>query len=324
MGKKRKLDLSSLNIQGVLSDIGVEFKTSGKNVSAGWINIRCVFCKDHGHHLGINLKSKMFSCWVCRESGSIFGLIKSILNTDNKETFKVIKKHLQDVRFSYQDVEEEAEQEKSLEVQLPTHLYDNPLPIHKRYLEERGFSHRSLETVFRIKYSGQISKYKTADKMSVDFKFRIIIPVFINGKLVNFTGRDVTGCSEERYKNCPTADTLLTTKDALYGYDSIVDGVAALVEGPTDVWRLGPGALGLFGLKYTENQLKLLYEKQLRKAVLFMDNEPVAQKIAKKLAREIGTFIPEVSILEPDSDMTDPGELTKEQVREFWKLVHGG
>lgn len=316
----KRLSFDSLDVVPLLGNMGVDYRLSGKNVSAGWVNVNCPYCYDNGHHLGINLNSKMFSCWICRESGSIVKYVRRVAGLDKGEAIRLIKKFLTGKIIEYDG--HRSSSNKQLDVELPTHILEKPLPVHKEYLKSRGFSHKQLEAFFRISYTGQISKYKSSERL-VDFKYRIIIPIYINNKLVNFTARDVTERAEEKYKNCPTDDALITTKDAIYGYDNIIDGTAGIVEGPTDVWRLGPGALGLFGIKYTRNQLNLLYRKKLKKAVIFFDNEPMAQKIAEKLAKEIGAFIPDVSILVPDDSITDPGEMTKEQVREFWRIVHG-
>lgn len=315
----KKLDFRSLDVVALLNSIPVEVHHSGKNVTAGWVNTNCPFCFDPSAHLGINLTSKMFSCWICRESGSILKFVQRAAGLNKKDSIHLIKKFLTGKVVEY---EYKSSSNKQTDVELPSHILKSPLPIHSRYLEERRFKPKQLEAFFGISYTGQISKYKSSERV-VDFKYRIIIPIFINGKLVNFTARDVTGEAEEKYKNCPTDDTLITTKDSIYGYDNIIDGTAVIVEGPTDVWRLGPGAIGLFGIKYTKHQLNLLYQKNLKKAVVFFDNEPTAQKIADKLAKEIGSFIPDVSVLVPDDDITDPGEMTKKQVRKLWRIVHG-
>ena len=83
----------------------------------------------------------------------------------------------------------------------------------------------------------------------------------------------------------------------------------------------GPGSCGIFGLKYTDNQIKLLYNRRLKKVVLFMDNEETAQKTAKTLAFELGSFVDEVFIMEPDQEISDPGSMTQEQVRKFWNMI---
>jgi DNA primase len=319
--EKKRMDLRTLDVVAMLNAIPVEVVHSGKNVTAGWVNTNCPYCFDPSAHLGINLESKGFSCWICRKSGSVFTLVKRLMKTNNKDTFAFLKKFLTG-KVKFYD-EPESSSNKQDVVTLPSHILKSPLPVHTKYLRGRGFKPKELEDFFGIRYTGQISKYKASTEKLVDFKYRIIIPIYINGKLVNFTARDVTGMAEEKYKNCPTDDTIITTKDAIYGYDSIVDDTAVLVEGPTDVWRIGPGALGFFGIKYTRHQLNLLYQKGLKKAVVFFDNEPMAQKIAETLAKEIGSFIPDVSILVPDDSISDPGEMTRKQVKELWRMVYG-
>ena len=148
----------------------------------------------------------------------------------------------------------------------------------------------------------------------------------MNGKLVNFTARDVTGLAEEKYKNCPNDDAVFHTKDCIYGYDLAGKGtskdVAVFVEGPTDAWRIGPGAFGILGLKYTENQIKAIYRKELKKAYILFDNEEKAQKIAKEFAKQLGGFIPEVYIIEPEG-FSDPGSMKKKHVNELRSIIGG-
>lgn len=315
---KKSLDLSSLDVVTLLKSLSVELSFSGKNVTRGWVNTQCPFCGDDSTHLGINLETKNVSCWICRESGSIWKYLKRKLGLPNKEIFRVIKPYLHGGTTYYEP--EHQPRNKNYEISLPSHILDTPLKVHRTYLQDRGFNPQFLERIYGIKYTGQIAKYISAER-KIDFRFRIIIPIYINGKLVNFTARDVTGQAEEKYKNCPVDDAIMTTKDCIYGYDTIVGDTAVLVEGPTDAWNLGPGAGSILGLKYTDNQLKLLYQRNLKKLIIFFDNEPKAQQIAKKLAAEVGSFIGEVLILEPSNDIDDPGSMTKEQVRKFWNLV---
>lgn len=46
-------------------DNDLEYWTQGKNVTAGWVNIQCVFCDDLSNHLGIRLSDYRVSCWKC-------------------------------------------------------------------------------------------------------------------------------------------------------------------------------------------------------------------------------------------------------------------
>ena len=324
MEKKKEWDLSSLDVVSLLESIPVNLAFTGKNVSEGWVNMNCVYCYDGGTHLGVNLTSKMFSCWICRESGSIFKLVKKITGYDNKEVGRLIREHLKD--GFYYDYQPATETRRKLEIELPTRCLDSPRKIHREYLAKRRFDHKELELYFGIKYTSQISSFLKSDGRRSSFGYRIIIPIFMNGKLVNFTARDVTGMAEEKYKNCPNDDAVFHTKDCVYGYDLAGKGtskdVAVFVEGPTDVWRIGPGALGILGLKYTENQIKAIYRKELKRAYILFDNEEKAQKIAKEFAKQLGGFIPEVFIIEPEG-FSDPGSMKKKHVNELRSIIGG-
>ncbi len=323
---KNKFPIENVDVLSLFDSIGISYDLSGKNVTEGWANINCCFCFDNANHLGVNMTSKMFSCWICRESGSIFKLVKQLTGFDNRTTGRIIREHTKD-GFSY-NFSGNSSVPKKLEIVLPSRCSDKPLKIHKEYLKKRNFSRKEVELYFGIKYTGQISSYLKSDGRRSDFSYRIIVPVFMNKKLVNFTGRDVTGLAREKYKNCPNDDALFHTKDCIYGYDLAGKGtssdVAVFVEGPTDVWSIGPGAFGIFGLKYTENQIKAIYKKELKKAYIFFDKEERAQKIAKSFAREIGSFIPDVFIIEPeDGDSDDPGSMSKQQARELKTIIGG-
>ena len=321
----KKWDYSNLDVVSLLESIPVSLDFTGKNVTEGWVNTNCPFCYDPSNHLGVNLSSKMFSCWICRESGSIFKLVKQLTGFDNRTVGRLIREHTKD-GFNYNFSSETEQKSRKLEIQLPTRCNEKPLKIHKEYLKSRGFNRKEIELYFDIKYTGQISSYIRSDGKRSNFSYRIMIPIYMNKKLVNFTARDVTGLAEERYKNCPNDDAIFHTKDCIYGYDLAGKGtskdVVVFVEGPTDVWRIGPGAFGIFGLKYTENQLKAIYKKEIKKAFTLFDKGKREKKIAELFAREIGSFIPEVNIIEFDEDDSDdPGSMTKKQVNELRAII---
>ena len=142
----------------------------------------------------------------------------------------------------------------------------------------------------------------------------------MGGKTVNFIGRDVTeNESAIRYKNCPNEEAIITTKDCLYNSDGVKD-IAIIVEGPTDVWNVGFGAVGVIGIKVTKRQIAYLQELHLQKAVLLFDEG--AKEEEDKLADILSIFIPEVfSLDEIWDDYDDPGNLTKAQVKEIRNLV---
>jgi len=60
----------------------IPYKTGGENVTRGWIEITCILpkCSDHKEHLGINLKSLFYKCWLCGGKGHATHLISLIEN----------------------------------------------------------------------------------------------------------------------------------------------------------------------------------------------------------------------------------------------------
>ena len=68
-----------ISIKDFLTENEIDFKTSGKNVSKGWINLEvCPFCNDSYYHCGINLSSLAFHCWICHAKGKLYKLLKEI------------------------------------------------------------------------------------------------------------------------------------------------------------------------------------------------------------------------------------------------------
>ena len=61
---------STFDVYEYLDDRGLVYSEEGDNVSEGWVNITCPFCGDDKNHMGINLRSKYFHCWICNESSN--------------------------------------------------------------------------------------------------------------------------------------------------------------------------------------------------------------------------------------------------------------
>ena len=49
-----------------LEEYNIDYTTSGKNVTSGWVEINCPFCGDDpSYHMGVNLSSGLYHCWIC-------------------------------------------------------------------------------------------------------------------------------------------------------------------------------------------------------------------------------------------------------------------
>ena len=80
------------------------------------------------------------------------------------------------------------------------------------------------------------------------YAYRIIIPIYENGILKTWTSRDVTNKQKERYKAATIEESAYDPVEAIYNIDNVKEyHDAFLVEGPTDVWKMGNGSMCFMG-----------------------------------------------------------------------------
>jgi hypothetical protein len=157
------------------------------------------------------------------------------------------------------------------------------LPIHHSYLLRRDFDSFYLEKKYELKGTGIAGRWQCRD-----FSYRLIIPVKdIEGNVVSFLGRDITGKSELRYKNCPAELSAKLVKETLYNIDAAKDFDTAIVcEGVFDMWRVDAmQCVATFGIELSQAQINLL--SIFRKIIFIFDPEDKAQHNAKTYARRL-------------------------------------
>jgi DNA primase len=176
------------------------------------------------------------------------------------------------------------------------------------YLFSRNFDPEYLIKQYGIK-DGGITGY---------WAFRILIPIFVNNKIVTFQGRSLYSkkkCSELeilRYNTLNIQDSVMDAKHIFYGLDDCKNDWTVLVEGPFDRWRLGPNnVLSSLGTSTSQKQINLL-AKRYKKVIFLFDNEKQAQQRAKKYGSELSALGVEVEIFNPEFEH-DPGDYTKEE-----------
>jgi DNA primase len=287
----------------------IEYHLPGEdNVSRGWVNIQCPFptCGDHKWHCGVNLESGMFNCYICGNSGHFTKLI-TLLEKCSFSKSQTLYKHLLDSKSSWTNP---AQAQRSVKIYTEGHY---PLEstetfhqLHLNYLKNRGFDFPE-----RI-----IEKYKLRACFNIGkFKFRIIIPYFLNGQLVTFTARDIMG-GGITYKDCPPEESAIPVKETLYNIDNVKDRIL-IVEGPGDVWKIGDGAVATSTTNYSKGQvemLKRLKNKGVKKIFIMFDAEKNAIKKAEKLAWDLESIYGYVEVIKLSSP-GDPGEMNEGEVR---------
>jgi hypothetical protein len=137
------------------------------------------------------------------------------------------------------------------------------------YLVERGYS---LDDIPELQHT-----YNLQYAIAGPFKYRLIFPITINGKLVNWTGRSISPNETLRYRtlsaNPETAKenglpmATRSIERTLFNYDNIMEGGDELLicEGPFDAMRLdyvgefhGVRATCVFTKNVSDEQINLL------------------------------------------------------------------
>lgn len=295
-----------INIEKLYRDFHIPYETPGhKHVGTGWIGTPCPFCTGNpGFHLGycIDPTAKYagcFSCWRC--GGKPFKkAIAGILNIPESKIWEIVKQYSSEIPNLK---EKPKAKRKARECKFPPGT-NKMKASHRKYLKNRGYKPKELEKQWGLLGTGPIGAYK----------HRIIIPIYYQGNVVSYQGRDITNKSELKYKACKQKEEVIDHKNCLYGIDNVPDSSVVVTEGVADVWRLGPGAVATFGIKFKEEQAKLLL--QFKNIFLLYDSEnddPQAGEQAEKLAWYVGSPDRHVEII--DLDEGDPGELTEEEAR---------
>jgi|2_EtaG_2_1085320.scaffolds.fasta_scaffold00387_20 hypothetical protein len=294
----------TFNFTSFCDDEGIEYWTEGKNVTEGWINIQCPHCNDRTNHLGFDPSTGQFNCWKCG-SHSLWDTLIELHDG-----------HPQDIVMNYQTDGTEVKhvkrekKEVGMEVELPpdctrpSNMLASERRIYTKYLTSRGFNIAQLSTNWNIHLGGVTGAYK----------FRIVIPVYYKHKIVSYVARDVTGEQDPKYLNMPNVNL----KDYLYGYDSCVGDSVVVVEGITDVWRLGMGvAVATLGTQTTLAQISLL--RKFKKVIILFDRGEDAQKEADKIKQTL--LVLGVSVVNEHlpEGVEDPADMFDDQVEDFLK-----
>lgn len=322
-----------------LNSIGIEYVEQGPNVQRGRVAIRCPQCgaADPSHHLGIIVDTghKDYGAWGCLRNDRHRGLAPNyliyLLTGWSKEQIKDLvsgggspNSTYDDLRARMKKYDEKGKDDGNL-LPATVELNDELERVRShgmtsrffRYLyEERGFRKQDVKTLIRT--------YRLRCALSGQFRSRLIIPFYRDGECYGWSGRDITGRAEIRYRSWPEGDNV---KRSVFNYDYAMDGgeVLALCEGPLDVLKLDfygkPSlrAVGLLGTSISEAQIRDVYAlyKRFNRVFLVLDTAArvAASSIRSRMA-DLGLTIGRLP-----KHAKDPGELTRQQVREFSRML---
>lgn len=267
--------------------------------------VRCPFCNDHSPRLWIN---------HCYASEVTFGRrqLTQLAVCYNNQCLQ------QPGRF---------EQLEQMIFGIGKHLKPKPLPIRpaltpfaptvvsppgeiallsdlpnkhpaREYIESRGFDPDWLAVKFQI----GVCVNPAEPKMEI-MRDRIYIPVTFRNELVGWQCRAVGNANGPKYLNA----TNMRKSTLLYNFDAAAaQPFVVVVEGVTSVWRLGGGAVCLFGKSMSMMQQNLIARTWAKKPVfLLLDSDAkIETERAKELLTQRGMTV--VSVDLPDS--RDPAD----------------
>ena len=288
------MGFEAFDIIAYFDERGVDYATEGKNIGSNWVGVRCLWCSDSSHHLGIHLDGKGFSCFRCGERGNALKLVMAIEQCSSGKAFQIIK------RFEDPSVviDRPSKEVHADSVKLPIGVSKRFTDRHLTYMEKRNFDPEFLIRKYDL-YAGDCVG---------EFKHRIVAPVYLNHKLITLVGRDITDLSDRRYKALAISKSISTVKGSLYNIDSVGDSVI-IVEGVFDCWRIGDSCVATFGTKVTHEQVLML--RGLRRAFVLFDADAVRQ--AQKIASLVSSVVDSVEIITLSEG--DPAELKPSDVR---------
>lgn len=294
----------SFNAERFLEDHQISWFPPGtKNVGRGYIGIQCPFCEDLSSHGGFNIERAFYSCMRCGGHW-MPKVIAALTKTDIYNAKKILKKYSSG---------------KPTTKEFKTHKYISKVifppgtgPLNdkaKQYLINRDFDPSKLVSEWGLLSTGHIGEYK----------FRILAPIYLKGQLISYQCRDITGKSPIPYKGCPIEESVYNLKYSLYGFDkAILKKRCVVVEGLIDNWRLGPGVVATFSMKFTPQQV-LMLARNFDQIFIMYDAEVDAQEQADKLYYQLRGYGKEAEILGLPDGIEDPGELSNDQAKEIMK-----
>jgi len=287
------------DVTSYLDEIGVSYKQYGEHhhVREGWLGLDCPFCGPNSgrYHLGLNLRTFYLHCWRCGRTSP----------SETLDAMGIVPSRF----YSFHERLPTSEASKSLGTKasdgaigrLKEPLGRGPLGrVHRTYLRARGFRPSELEELWRLE----------GIALAARLAWRIYVPITLSGRRVSWTTRAVGERVEQRYISAAPDQEVVPHKHVLYGLDMCAHSVV-IVEGPTDVWNVGPGSAAVFGTDYTIWQVKALSTVPNR--YICFDSESEAQSKAKELARTLSCFPGKTEVIVLDA--ADPGSASRKEIR---------
>lgn len=263
-----------MTIIELLDELHIEYREFGQHhhVTSGWVGVDCTKCSPGSGHFrcGIHINTLRVSCWTCGPNHTISSLLSELTG----QPWTAVKGWIARLGRSGAILAPSRP--------VPVGKYTPPAGVgplekpHRNYLVKRGFDPDEIAEIWGVGGIG----------LALKLQWRLFIPVNLGDKPVSWTTRAI-GDATVRYVSAKPEHESVALKSTLYG-SHLTKQSCVVVEGPVDVWRIGPGAVALYGLSYTPAQVALIAKYPVR--AICLDNEHTAQRRARKLADDLAPF----------------------------------
>jgi DNA primase len=331
--------LDSVDMESWLDSEGIRYRQT-RGSRGAQLNVKeCPKCGNSNWKVYLNRDSGLGNCFSgdCETKYNKWSFIRACLGaSSNREVIEHIKMTAREQGWRPPRMLAAAVNIDT-ELKLPESV---SIPIEGRnlkYLENRNIV-IEMANYFGLRYSANgVFKYQEGGVSRVQsYSKRIIIPVFdLDGDLVSFQGRDITGLAEKKYLFPPgfaSSGTHLYNGQNAHGASSVVIGEGVFdvmatkvaLDGQMELRNVVP--IGTFGkhLSHGDNDSQLaklvtLQAGGLKTITIMWDGESKALDAAIEtglLLRKYG-FIARIAILPKDKD---PNEVPASVVRNaYWK-----
>jgi len=255
-------------------------------------------CGDSGGHLYISAEHGAWICFHCQASGSIYTLLEEVVGMRGYSAFLLARRILETT--NYVPVRRAPDQ-KDQEIELPEEFIpSNGIDdMASRYLRNRGFR------------PALARKYDMGYCLRGRYAYRLVVPVYTEGKLRTFIARAIVSVLEKKVL-IPSGSR---ASHALFNIDNVAPPLCIVVEGVFDALRLRQYAIASLGTTLSDYQIDLLRTKGFRGIVVMRDGDEAGRTAARKDADALVAMGFRVCVAQlPDG--VDPGSASERQLAE--------
>lgn len=293
--------MGAIDFSLLCRDLHIPFAEEGHHhCHQGWIQTHCPFCGDgsYGWHLGYSIEHGNMNCWRCGKI-SPEKWLRAILPPGSRSQIPAILKKYAGPKILR--IKKKVWKARERDIDPPSGSGEMT-QRHINYLVSRAFPPNRLRNEWGL---------LGTQHLSLEWNWRIIAPIKnSSGRIIAYTGRALSDEKKPRWLLSDAKEMGDNPKSLIYGIEKADPEVGVLiVEGPSDVWRMGPGSVGMIGIDWTIEQANIL--RAFKRRFIMFDPEKIAQGRAERLAHWLSLFPGDTEII--SGLPSDPGSLCQSE-----------